>query len=147
MVLDDLGSPLFLQGLAFDITEQKMAEEALRRSHEDLERLVQKRTAELTATVDALHREISDAQRVQDELRRRIKDLEEAHGEIKKLRGLMPICSYCKKVRDDQNYWQKVEDYLFVHSDLRFSHGICPSCLERERNALLKKLDPSEPEA
>ncbi|MEO0248369.1 MAG: response regulator, partial [candidate division WOR-3 bacterium] len=44
------------------------------------------------------------------------------------LQGLLPICSYCKKIRDDQNYWQQVETYISKHSEVRFSHGICPDC-------------------
>jgi DNA-binding response OmpR family regulator len=57
---------------------------------------------------------------------------------IKRLTGLLPICSYCKSVRTDQNYWQRVERYISEHSDVLFSHGICPSCLPRvlEENGL-----------
>jgi len=61
----------------------------------------------------------------------RVKELEEALSQVKQLQGLLPICSYCKKVRDDQNYWQKVETYISDRMDLQFSHGICPDCLDR----------------
>jgi CheY-like chemotaxis protein len=61
----------------------------------------------------------------------RVKELEEALSQVKQLQGLLPICSYCKKVRDDQNYWQKVDTYISDRIDLQFSHGICPDCLER----------------
>jgi sigma-B regulation protein RsbU (phosphoserine phosphatase) len=44
---------------------------------------------------------------------------------------LLPICSYCKKIRDDQNYWQQVEAYISSHTDAQFSHGVCPDCYER----------------
>jgi hypothetical protein len=44
------------------------------------------------------------------------------------LQGILPICSHCKKVRDDQNYWQQVESYISAHSGTRFSHSICPDC-------------------
>jgi len=47
---------------------------------------------------------------------------------VKQLQGLLPICSYCKKVRDDRNYWQQVETYIEGHSDALFTHGICPEC-------------------
>lgn len=50
---------------------------------------------------------------------------------VKRLTGLLPICSYCKSIRSDENYWQQVETYLGEHSDVRFSHGVCPSCLAR----------------
>jgi len=61
----------------------------------------------------------------------RVKELEEALSQVKQLQGLLPICSYCKKVRDDQNYWQRVETYISDRIDVQFSHGICPDCLER----------------
>ena len=47
---------------------------------------------------------------------------------IKKLSGLLPICSYCKRIRADQNYWEQVESYISEHTDARFSHSICPTC-------------------
>jgi DNA-binding response OmpR family regulator len=50
---------------------------------------------------------------------------------IKRLTGLLPICSYCKSVRSDQNYWEQVESYISEHTDVRFSHGICPTCLQK----------------
>ncbi len=50
---------------------------------------------------------------------------------IKRLAGLLPICSYCKRIRSDDNYWEQVEQYIVEHSDARFSHGICPACLEK----------------
>ena len=60
----------------------------------------------------------------------RVRDLEDALSRVKQLQGLLPICSYCKKVRDDQNYWQQVEQYVTDRSEARFSHSICPSCYE-----------------
>ena len=53
---------------------------------------------------------------------------EQAPAEVKALRGLLPICSYCKKVRNDGNYWEQIETYVSEHSDAQFSHGICPEC-------------------
>jgi hypothetical protein len=68
--------------------------------------------------------------------------LEQALSHVKQLRGLLPICSYCHKVRDDKQYWRKIESYLAEHSDLRFSHGLCPECFER----VSKELDAQESE-
>jgi GAF domain-containing protein len=65
------------------------------------------------------------------ELRRVSMELQEASVKIKTLRGLLPICSYCKGVRDDAGYWQTVEAYVESHSDAHFTHGICPECLEK----------------
>ena len=49
---------------------------------------------------------------------------------IKRLSGLLPICSYCKRIRSDKNYWEEVESYISSHTDAQFSHGICPPCYE-----------------
>jgi CheY-like chemotaxis protein len=65
---------------------------------------------------------------LQQGLADRIRDLEGALGQVKELKGLLPICSYCKAVRDDRNYWHRVETYITAHSTARFSHGICPGC-------------------
>jgi sigma-B regulation protein RsbU (phosphoserine phosphatase) len=58
----------------------------------------------------------------------RVRELETALDQVKQLIGLLPICSYCKKVRDDGNYWQQVEAYISDHSEVQFSHNICPAC-------------------
>ena len=58
----------------------------------------------------------------------RVQELEAALSQVKQLQGLLPICSYCKKVRSEENYWQRVESYLAEHAQVVFSHGICPDC-------------------
>jgi phosphoserine phosphatase RsbU/P len=58
----------------------------------------------------------------------RVRELEDALARIKQLQGLLPICSYCKSIRDDQNYWHQVEAYFKAHTETNFSHGICPGC-------------------
>jgi len=55
-------------------------------------------------------------------------DLKKALAEVKQLQGLLPICSCCKKVRDDQNYWHLIDSYLSKHTDVTFTHGLCPDC-------------------
>lgn len=52
-------------------------------------------------------------------------------AEIKTLSGLLPICSSCKKIRDDKGYWEEIECYITAHSEADFSHGICPECIEK----------------
>ncbi len=76
---------------------------------------------------------------LQRHLAQRVRELEQALARINQLQRLLPICSYCKKVRSDQDYWQQVETYLESYVDVQFSHGICPDCyanlapeLERE---------------
>lgn len=68
---------------------------------------------------------------LQRTLAERVCELESALSQVKQLQGLLPICSYCKKIRDEQNYWQGVENYITEHTDTLFSHGICPDCYER----------------
>ncbi|MDD3925214.1 MAG: response regulator [bacterium] len=67
---------------------------------------------------------------LQNSLAERIKQLEDALHQIKQLKGLIPICAYCKKIRDDDNYWRQLESYITEHSGAEFSHGICPDCYE-----------------
>ncbi len=62
------------------------------------------------------------------ELRDLNKDLKKALAEIKTLRGIIPICANCKKIRDDKGYWNQIERYIAEHSEAEFSHGICPDC-------------------
>jgi DNA-binding response OmpR family regulator len=89
-------------------------------------------SAELNARLQVGKRVVG----LQSELRHRVKELEEAMAQIKHLQGLLPICSYCKRIRDDRNYWHQVEHYIATHSDARFTHGICPTCLETLRTKI-----------
>jgi CheY-like chemotaxis protein len=66
--------------------------------------------------------------RLQQSLADRVRELEAALARVNALHGLLPMCCYCKSIRNDQNYWEKVEHYIAAHSELEFSHGICPSC-------------------
>lgn len=75
---------------------------------------------------------------LQSSLAARVAELEQSAARIKQLGGLLPICAWCKKVRDDQDYWQEVETYVASHSETRFTHGICPDCMAREKAAFGK---------
>ena len=70
--------------------------------------------------------ELGDA--LQEKLAERVEELQAALSNVKQLRGLLPICSYCKRIRGDDSYWQQVEGYISAHSNAQFSHGICPTC-------------------
>jgi len=67
---------------------------------------------------------------LQHALTDRVHELEEALIRVKQLQGLLPLCSYCKKIRNDGNYWQQVETYIGEHSGAQFSHSICPDCYQ-----------------
>ena len=75
---------------------------------------------------------------LQSALATRIKELQVALAHIKTLQCILPICSYCKKIRDDQQYWQQLESYISLHSGVQFSHGICPDCYENHVKPKLK---------
>jgi hypothetical protein len=92
------------------------------------------------AEVDKRQKEAEIHQLKHVELAARIKELEEALGQIKQLQSLLPICSYCKSIRGDQNYWQSVDSYISQHTHTQFSHSVCPSCYEKEVKPQLEKL-------
>ncbi len=78
--------------------------------------------------------------KLQEALADRVHELQRALSRVKQLQGLLPICAYCKKIRNDQNYWTQVEDYISNHADVEFSHGICPECFSQ----VMKKLDSGQ---
>ena len=67
---------------------------------------------------------------LQTGLAEKVTQLESALSKVRRLTGLLPICAYCKAIRDDSDYWHRVEEYVSEHADVQFSHGICPKCLE-----------------
>jgi sigma-B regulation protein RsbU (phosphoserine phosphatase) len=70
---------------------------------------------------------------LQDRLAEQVAVLQEAIANVKQLKGLLPMCSYCKSIRNDGDYWQQLETYISDHSEAEFSHGICPNCFERAK--------------
>lgn len=94
---------------------------------------------ELQARVKAALRlkvEMDRRKRRELELEQTVAELKKALDEVDTLTGLLPICSYCKKIRDDSGYWTQVEAYIEKRSDARFSHSICPACFDAEFGAL-----------
>ncbi|MCG8684901.1 MAG: hypothetical protein MI892_08510 [Desulfobacterales bacterium] len=75
-----------------------------------------------------------ETQVVNDLLEAKNHDLKAAVKEIHQLQGIIPICSSCKKIRDDKGYWQRVEEYVESNSEARFSHSLCPDCLDTQLN-------------
>ncbi len=78
---------------------------------------------------------------LQQNLAARVAELEVALGEVRKLSGLLPICMYCKKIRDDKDYWQQIDHYIAAHTEAVFSHGICPECFDGRLQSALDELD------
>jgi DNA-binding response OmpR family regulator len=82
---------------------------------------------------DELRARVRVGQRVltlQERLADRLAELQAAMANVKQLSGLLPICSYCKRIRGGDQYWQQVEAYIAERSEAQFSHGICPACFE-----------------
>ena len=84
----------------------------------------------ITVSKAKLELEIIQRKQLQKEKQKVIEDLEIALDEIKTLKGIVPICANCKKIRDDKGYWNNLESYIEKHSDASFSHGMCPQCIE-----------------
>lgn len=79
--------------------------------------------------VGELEQQVTERTREKEKV---IRELQEALGNIKTLQGLLPVCSYCKKIRDDKGYWDQMETYISKHSEALFSHSICPTCFEQQ---------------
>jgi len=107
-----------------DITQRQRAEAELQQHRHRLEELVAERTAGLRRAKEA-------AEKAEAALTVRVTELADALGEVKQLRGLLPICSYCKRIREGEQYTKSVETYLAEHTDATFSHGVCPDCYEK----------------
>src|SRR5450759_773488 len=75
--------------------------------------------------------DITERKRAAEERERLVASLQQALADVKTLSGLLPICSYCKKIRDDGNFWHNVDSYMTEHSEITFSHGMCPDCLRK----------------
>lgn len=99
--LVDLDEKKYIGAILRDISTRKKIEQELATHRDNLERLVQERTQKLA----------------------------KALAEIKTLKGILPICMHCKKIRDDEGYWNQIENYIHARSEAEFSHSICPDCL------------------
>jgi PAS domain S-box-containing protein len=86
-----------------------------------------------TAVID-----ITERKRLEEEREKLVRELQESLSKIKTLKELLPICAYCKKIRDDEGYWQQVEKYITEHTDTFFTHGICPECYEKAKEEMSK---------
>ena len=94
-------------------------------------------------TIYSVARDITDRKRLEEERERLVEELRTALAEVRTLQQILPICSYCSRIRDDANYWQTVEGYISRHTDTRFSHSICPSCYTSEVEPQFAALEAS----
>ena len=91
---------------------------------DELEKKIKEKTT-------VLEKEISERKKTEEEKELIITELREAVGKIRTLSGMLPICSVCKKIRDDKGYWNQLEAYISDYSDAEFSHSICPVCAKK----------------
>ena len=117
--------------ISMDVTALRGAKDELRRHKEQLEDLVDARTSELRNAYERLREEDTKRREVQTERERLIGELQEALAKVKTLSGFIPICASCKKIRDDKGFWNQLEAYLSEHSEIEFSHSICPDCARK----------------
>jgi ABC-type uncharacterized transport system substrate-binding protein len=110
------------------LVQQKQREKHLRLMNDELEQRVREKTADLTDKVHVIEEKNAE--------------LESALEQINTLEGIIPICSKCKKIRNDKGYWNQVEQYICEHTDAEFSHGLCPDCFDdlyREAKARMER--------
>lgn len=124
-------SQRFVIIIMHDITEHKRTETQLIKQQADLENLVAERTLALMEANTKLQRDIVERKKLYDQREELIHELEDALAKVNTLSGFLPICSSCKKIRDDKGYWQQLEAYLGKHSGTEFSHSICPECTRK----------------
>jgi hypothetical protein len=101
-----------------------------------------KELSEIRVELSLAQREIEHRKAVEREKEELIRELQRVLSEVKTLRGFLPICANCKKIRDDEGYWQQIEQYVEEHSEAVFSHGLCPDCADSLYPGLRKKRNP-----
>lgn len=104
-----------------------------------LRKTLEQSNSKLYQTNSLLHDEITERKKAEEENKNLILELKNALAQVKKLEGIIPICMYCKKIRDDKNCWNQLEQYISDHSEAHFSHGMCPACAEKQMSLLEKK--------
>lgn len=116
-------------GLAALMSQLRVSRRDLERAHDEL----RARAASLERANVELLRSETEVTALNDQLEERVRartrELEQALSQVKRLTGLLPICAWCKKVRDDDDYWHSVEEYISERTDAQFTHSICPSCV------------------
>lgn len=98
-----------------------------------------KEVTEIRAELTLAQKEIEYRKQIEQEKEELIQQLGKSLSEIKTLRGFLPICASCKKIRNDEGYWQQIEKYIQDNSEAVFTHGICPDCAEKLYPELMRK--------
>jgi len=125
------------RSLGKQIKERQKAQFDLQKSHDQLEIKVKERTSELLLINQSLEKEVAEKEKA-------LRELYEEQEKVQTLSGLIPICAHCKKIRDDQGFWDQVECYIGKYADVQFTHGICPQCAEKHFPDLFNKSDSEQ---
>jgi PAS domain S-box-containing protein len=104
------------------------------------------KNADNTSVYRTIMSDITGRKQLEEKLEKERYRLQKALDEVKTLRGIVPICMHCKKIRDDQGYWSQVEVYVHYHTEAEFSHGICPECMKKLYPDINMDEDVSAPE-
>ncbi len=128
MILSPFLYFFLLRPLTGHISMRRKAEEEVRDAYHGLEGRIEERTVELSDKNRQLEKEITERHRVELEKEQLIANLKEALAKVKTLRGLLPVCSSCNKIRDDHGNWNHVDVYIRDHSEAEITHGYCPEC-------------------
>ena len=131
------------------ITKPFQREELLARvqTHLSLSRLrdnFERQAADLRLANQQLQHEITERKQAQQDRENLILELQGALENIRTLKGMIPICSHCKKIRDDDGYWNRIEKYIAEHTNAEFSHGICPECSRKLYPEMFRQKNSSE---
>lgn len=97
----------------------------------DMRHRLRLRNAEILEAHEQIQRDIAARRQVEEERERLIHELQAALAKVKMLSGMLPICSSCKRIRDDQGYWQRIEEYIRDHSEADFTHSVCQDCARK----------------
>jgi len=112
--------------MALALTKKWNLSQKVRRQVEDLEIAVTERTRQL--------------EQKREQLQQKVNELEKANDEIQTLQGIIPMCMYCNKIRDDENFWQRVDYYIQGHSFANVSHSVCPQCYDSAMSSMLREI-------
>ena len=115
-------------GLATLVSHVQSSQQSLERAFEEIRRRADALSESNREMLEAKAQVTSLNEALEQRVRERTRDLQDALTQVKQLRGLLPICAWCKAVRDDKDYWHSVEEYISERTDAQFSHGICPNC-------------------
>ncbi len=128
IVCEENGEMKYVSGVFFDITDNRRAEEELRIQRKHLEKQVAERSSDLKKVNESLQQVITERERADKERERLVREIQESLDKIKTLKGLLPICAKCKKIRDDEGYRKKIEGYVEINSEELSSYCLCEEC-------------------